>query len=62
MGLFEYACPKGHVGEIMVPLAERPTKIPCGHGDCNEEATFVMSATPTTFRANDRKAFKRSGH
>jgi hypothetical protein len=61
MAIFEYQCPKGHVSERMVPLAERPHEVLCDHIDCDDMAKFVVSATPTTFRAMDRKAFKRGG-
>jgi putative FmdB family regulatory protein len=59
MGIYEYQCSCGRVTEKMVPLAERPHSIPCPCG--KEQAHYVVSATPTTFRANDRKAFKRGG-
>jgi hypothetical protein len=57
MGIYEYMCWREHVTELFVPLAERPNTTPCEI--CKEEAKLVMSATPTTFRSNDRKAFKR---
>jgi hypothetical protein len=62
MSIFEFECPKGHVTDMMIPLALRPNTKTCGHEGCEEEAKFVLSATPTTFRAQDRKAFKRQGH
>lgn len=61
MGIYEYQCPNGHVTEKMVPLSERPQTVKCEHEGCDGVGKFVMSATPTTFRAMDRKAFKRSG-
>lgn len=67
MGIYEYECPVGHVTERMVSLAERPDSIMCEQDvpnglKCGETAKFVLSATPTTFRAMDRKCFKRQGH
>jgi hypothetical protein len=62
MGLFEYVCSNNHVTEVLVPLAQRPQTTHCGHDGCGKEARFVLSAAPTTFRAMDRKAFKRRGH
>jgi hypothetical protein len=66
MGVFEYQCPRGHITEKFVPLADRPAHVDCEGGTedvpCLHTAELVLSATPTTFRAMDRKAFKRSGH
>lgn len=62
MGIYEFECPAGHVTEKMVSLSERPPSVACEHEGCKEQAQFVVSATPTTFRAQDRKAFKRQGH
>ena len=60
MGIFEYQCGAGHITELMVPFAIRPETVMCDH--CKAaDAKLITSATPTTFRANDRKAFKRSG-
>jgi hypothetical protein len=61
MGVYEYECPSGHVTEMFVPLAERAKTVLCGHEGCQHTASYVVSATPTTFRAADRKAFKRKG-
>jgi hypothetical protein len=61
MGVYEYQCRHNHVTEKFVSLSERPLSVPCEHEGCKETATFVVSATPTTFRAADRKAFKRGG-
>jgi len=61
MGIYEYECPHGHVTEKMVPLSERQEIVACEHENCVCMAVFVVSATPTTFRANDRRAFKREG-
>jgi hypothetical protein len=65
MGIFEYECPAGHITEHFVSLAERPDNIPCAKcGTDDADIVFakrVLSATPTTFRAMDRKAFKRTG-
>ena len=65
MGIYEFECPNGHITDMMVPLELRPATKTCGHDlgshRCTEEAKFVVSATPTTFRAQDRKAFKRVG-
>lgn len=58
MGIFEYACPRGHVTERHVNHYDRPTSIPCTTPNCTETAAHVLSATPTTLRVNDRKAFK----
>jgi putative FmdB family regulatory protein len=60
MGIYEFECPCGKITEKLVPLSERPAQIPCPCGTF--EASYVISATPTTFRANDRKAFKKRGH
>jgi hypothetical protein len=62
MGIFEYQCPHGHVTELFVPLKDRPDTVDCNDHTCGYKAQLVLSATPTTFRANDRKAFKRQGH
>ena len=63
MGIFEYECPKGHVTEHFVSLAERPDNIPCAHCGSNDaEITWakrITSAVKTTFRQMDRSAFKR---
>lgn len=61
MGIYEYQCPEGHVTELMVKLSEKPDTIRCDQCDC-ATATPILSATPTSFRQNDRKAFKRQGH
>ena len=65
MGIYEYQCPRGHVTERFVKLEERSQQIECEGGTedvpCLEHADLIVSATPTTFRANDRKAFKRTG-
>jgi hypothetical protein len=68
MGIYEYQCPAGHITEHFVSLAERPDNIPCSKcpnpNNLDADIVFakrVLSATPTTFRAMDRKAFKRSG-
>jgi len=61
MGIYEYQCGAGHITELMVALKDRPDTVMCDH--CKAaDAKLIMSATPTTFRANDRKAFKRQGH
>lgn len=57
MGIFEYECPAGHITELMVRLENRPPMTECA--TCHTAAKFVVSATPTTFRVNDRSAFKR---
>jgi hypothetical protein len=70
MGIYEFECPNGHVTEGHYTLADRPTSIKCEHTvednsgghQCWLDAKFVLSATPTSFRQNDRKAFKRQGH
>lgn len=59
MGIYEYQCEDGHTSERFVPLSERPDAVVCD--TCKKPAEFVLSPTPTTFRAMDRKAFKRSG-
>jgi hypothetical protein len=59
MGCFEFQCPLGHVTEHFVPLSLRPEAYPCGYPDCKEDSKLILSTTPTTFRQNDRKAFKR---
>jgi hypothetical protein len=61
MGCFEYQCARGHISERRVPLAEKPAETLCDDVECDLMAHPILSATPTTFRANDRKAFKRSG-
>jgi hypothetical protein len=58
MGIYEYACPLQHITEHFVPMSMRPDTYPCGYPDCKEESKLILSATPTTFRQNDRKAFK----
>lgn len=60
MGIYEYECPEGHVTELMVKLEDKPANTKCE--TCGSYAAPILSATPTTFRANDRKAFKRQGH
>jgi predicted nucleic acid-binding Zn ribbon protein len=60
MGVFQYECPQGHVTEKFVPLAKREDVVKCDH--CASDARYVVSAVATTFRAHDRKAFKRQGH
>jgi predicted nucleic acid-binding Zn ribbon protein len=60
--LYEYQCPVGHVSELMVKLSEKPAETTCTHEGCHSVAKPIMSATPTSFRQNDRKAFKRQGH
>jgi putative FmdB family regulatory protein len=60
MGCYEYQCEDNHVTEHRVALSERPDAITCEK--CGKPAEFVLSATSTTFRQNDRKAFKRKGH
>jgi hypothetical protein len=70
MSIYEFECAAGHVTEGHYALADRPASIKCEHevlvnGDvfpCSLDAKHVLSATPTTFRAQDRKAFKRQGH
>jgi hypothetical protein len=46
----------------MVNHYDKPATIPCETPNCGKEAKHVLSATPTSFRQNDRKAFKRQGH
>lgn len=58
MGVFEFECPRGHVTDHFVSLAERPVQIRCGAAGCDEFARFIVSAAKTTFHANDRKAIK----
>lgn len=60
MGIYEYLCPFDHVTELMVKLEDKPATIKCE--TCDNNATPILSATPTSFRQNDRKAFKRQGH
>lgn len=61
MGLFEYSCSQcDHTTEKLFSLAERPGIIDCER--CGAPALRVISAVPTTFRAQDRKAFKKQGH
>jgi hypothetical protein len=66
MAVFEYQCPKGHITELFVKLEDKPAFVECGSGDgdnpCFDHAWPILSATPTTFRSNDRKCFKRKGH
>jgi hypothetical protein len=61
MATYEYECPYGHITERRVKLEDREQTTACDHPGCPYEAEFVLSATPTTFRAQDRKAFKRQG-
>ncbi len=56
MAIYEYQCPEGHVTTHMSTFADKPTTVKCEH--CDKAAEFVVSATPTTFHANDRKAIK----
>ena len=56
--IFEYECPNKHVSDRMVKLEDRPQEVDCDYPGCKEKAKFVVSATPTTFRAHDRRAFK----
>lgn len=61
MGIYEFACSQcDHVTDKLVSLAERPAVIDCER--CGAPAQYVVSAVPTTFRAQDRKAFKKQGH
>lgn len=67
MAVYEFECENGHVTEAHFSIADRPQSIKCEHeGEpgltCGLDAKFVLSATQTTFRAMDRKAFKRQGH
>jgi hypothetical protein len=71
MSIYEFECEHGHVTEGHYALADRPAFIVCEHADlpgepgspmCGLAAHYVMSATPTSFRHSDRKAFKRQGH
>jgi hypothetical protein len=59
MALFDFQCSAGHVTEWRGPYQTRPDLIPCDTPGCKEHAEFVLSPVPTTFRAMDRKAFKR---
>lgn len=60
MGIYEYACSHcNHVTEVFVPLSARHPVIECEM--CGAPATYTISPVPTTFRSNDRRAFKRSG-
>jgi hypothetical protein len=63
MSIYEFECAAGHVTEGHYALADRPAFIICEHEvggvPCAKQAKFVLSATPTTFRAMDRRAFKR---
>ena len=61
MAVYDFECPLGHVTEWRGSYKERPDVMPCQTPGCKEDALHVMSPVPTTFRANDRKAFKRSG-
>ena len=61
MGVYSYECPNGHVTEKLVSLAERTKTVKCEHDGCEFVASYVISPVATTFRANDRKAFKRGG-
>lgn len=61
MGLFEFQCADGHVSEWRGPYKERPDVMPCQTPGCKEDAYSILSPVPTTFRANDRRAFKRHG-
>jgi hypothetical protein len=61
MGLFDFQCPEGHVTEWRGKYEDRPDVIPCETPGCKEHAEFVLSPVPTTFRAMDRRAFKRGG-
>lgn len=61
MGVFEYACSHcNHVTEKFVPLSERKPVVDCD--SCGAPAQLQVSAVATTFRAQDRKAFKKQGH
>lgn len=62
MAIFEFLCSENHVTERFVPLRARPALVRCEHTGCDKIAKFVLSATPTTLRVNDRQAFKRQGH
>lgn len=57
MGIFEYECPQGHSTEKMRPVSKRHEPVTCE--TCQEPAIRILSPTATTFRAMDRKAFKR---
>lgn len=58
MPIYEYECARGHVTEKMASLAERTETYPCAYARCELVAIRVLSATSTSFRLNDRKAFK----
>lgn len=61
MGVFEYTCSAcNHITEKFVPLAERQPVVECE--SCGAPANYTVSAVATTFRAADRKAFKKQGH
>lgn len=61
MAAFDFQCPAGHTTEWRGDYKARPDVIPCETPGCKEHAEYTISPVPTTFRANDRKAFKRSG-
>lgn len=65
MPIFEYQCPEGHTIEAYVPqgMSDMPAAKTAVCYKCSGEgktnlAEKVLSATPTTFKQNDRKAIK----
>lgn len=57
MPMYEYQCPNGHITEKMQPIADANRPVTCEH--CPTIAERVLSPTPTSFRHNDRRAFKK---
>ena len=61
MPLFEYECRIGHTSEIYAGVGAAPKLIACPTCAASGErvrAKRILSATPTTFKQNDRKAIK----
>lgn len=65
MPIFQYECPYGHVVEQLV--GQREVDLPkvrsmpcytCSAEGVDSRAKKILSATPTTFRMHDTKAFK----
>jgi len=44
MPIYEYKCPKGHITEKLVPLAQREGSQFCSVAGCGNIAKFIVSA------------------
>jgi hypothetical protein len=68
MPIFEYRCQHGHITEEFVtpslvntPGARSTVCVRCSSEGNVELAEKILSATPTTFKHNDRTSLKKTG-